>query len=270
MKRLITIAITAIALIHVTSVLASSTPVAEVKSAKGPVQITFRLYKTKVKTERNLWYTLELKNVGKKKLRVDDWAFKDPWAMAQNCRRRFGIYLEILDPKGEPLEVRPGGDAPHFNWEPKGDEVLPYTEKEKQEIAALRAKGNKRGLTAQQQSLALNDWNNKNNAKKNMAELSDPANQLWLEPGASTSTVAWMDRGPGEYAERSEDDAALSKGYTQLWSYDFYKSGTYRIRAIYNQTQSASTRALFKKHGQKAGYGWVQVKTPFIEFEVSP
>ncbi|MEQ1918462.1 MAG: hypothetical protein ABL955_04630, partial [Elusimicrobiota bacterium] len=172
MKHLIAIA--TVALLGAMPALATTETAARVKAAKGPVQITFHLYKTTVKAEKSLWYKLELKNISKKKLRVDDWIFKDPWAMLANCQHKFGIYFEILDPKGKPLSVRPGGDVVHFDWEPKEGELLPYTAEEHKEIDALRVGWKKRGLTDQQQHLALNDWNNENNAKKNRAELADP------------------------------------------------------------------------------------------------
>lgn len=259
-----------IAILGVTPIQASTKAAAPVTASKGPVQITVHLYKTTVKTGKSLWYKLELKNIGKKKLHVQDRVFNDPWAMLENCRLRHGLHLEIIDPQGKPLTVRPGGDTVHFDWEPKGDEVLPYSPEEKNEIAALRADWKKRGLTARQQTLALNDWNNKNNEKKNMAELNDPAKQLWLGPGASTATFAWMDRGPDEYAGRSEDDKALLGGYTQLWSYGLFYPGKYRIRAVYDHAQSKRIKALFKKHGRAVDPGWVEFKTPWIDFEVLP
>lgn len=268
MKTRIAALIATLALLGAIPTMASARAAAEVKAVKGSIQVTLRLQKTTVKVKRALWYKLELKNVGKKKLRVDDWIFKNPWAMHENCRMPRGIYLEIIDPEGNPLTARAGGDRAHYDWEPKEGELLPYTAEEKMEISALQADWKRRGLTPQQQSLALNDWNNKNNQKKNRAELKDSAKQLWLEPGASTSTFAWMNRGPGEYAGRAEDDESLRSGYTQLWSYRFLDPGKYRIRAVYDHDQPKSTRALFKKHGESVDPGWIKFKTPFIEFEV--
>lgn len=248
--------------------MASAKAAAEVKASKGPVQITLSFDKTKVKTRKSLWYKLGLKNIGKKKIRIDDSIFKDPWAMNKNSTLKRGIYLEVVDAKGKPLTVRPGGDEPHYDWEPKRNELLPYTKEEQKEIATLRADWGKRGLTPRQQSLALNDWNNRNNTRKNMAELADPAKQYWLEPGTSTSTFAWMDRGPGDYAGRDQDDEALRRGYTQLWSYRFLNAGKYRVRAVYNLAQKESNEDFIKRYGVALDPWWVEFKTPFIEFEV--
>jgi len=240
---------------------------AEAKASKGPVQITLRLCKTKVKAEKSLWYKLELKNVGKKNLRVDDWIFKDPWAMYANSKSHFGIYLEIIGPDGKAQTVRSGGGRITYAWEPKPGELLHYTPEEKKEIAALESDWKRRGLTEQQQHIALSAWNGELNDKKNRAELADPTKQLWLTPGASTSTFAWMDRGPDEYAGRSEDDAYLRLGYTQLWSFTFYDPGTYRIRAVYDY--SPSERYL-KTHKLSPDDERIKFKTPFIEFLVAP
>ena len=90
------------------------------QAAKGPVQISFRLNKTTVKVGESLFYKLELKNLGKKKMRVWDRTFKDPWVMPQNCQSKSGIYFEVIGPDKKPLLVRAGGDHPHYDWEPKG------------------------------------------------------------------------------------------------------------------------------------------------------
>ncbi|MEK7692235.1 MAG: hypothetical protein AAB425_14560 [Bdellovibrionota bacterium] len=262
--------IATITLLGAARVQASMRPEAQVKAAKGPVQITLSLQKTTVKVEKSLWYKIELKNIGKKKLRVDDWIFKDPYAMHVNSRLHNGIYLEIIKPDGKPLVVRPGNYSVSFDWEPKGDEILPYTPEERKEIADLRADWNKRGLTAQQQSLALNDWSNNNNDKKNQAELSDPAKQLWLKPGASTTTFAWSDRGPGEHDGRSDDDKSLRGGYTELWVYWLLSPGKYRIRAVYDREYSQSTKKSFKKHGIAPDPGAIAFKTAFLDFVVLP
>jgi hypothetical protein len=275
MKMRIAVVIATITLLGAARVQASMKPEAQVTAVKGPVQITLRLQKTTVKkstpkTPRSLWYTIELKNIGKKKLRVDDLIFKDPWAIYENCNLRHGIYLEIIDPKGEPLLLRTGGERVSHDWEPKGDETLPFTPEEQKEIDALQADVKKRGLSAQQQSLAVSAWVNELSAKKNMAESINPAKQLWLRPGASTTTFAWANRGPDEYPGRAEDDEALRGGYTELWSYYFYHPGKYRVRAVYNHAHPGSKKELTKEYGYAPESWWVEFKTPFIEFQVLP
>lgn len=259
-----------LALCCATPGMASTKAAAEVKAAKGPVQITLRLQKTTVNVEKSLWYKLELKNIGKKKLRVDDRIFKDPHAMHVNSRLHNGIYIEIIGPDGKPLSVRPGSYQVRYDWKgPRGQDYL-YSPEEKKEIKALLAEWEKRGMTAQQQSIARSEWSSALYAKKNMAEDRDPSKQLWLKPGASTATFAWSDRGPGEYDGRSDDDESLRQGYTELWVYWLLSPGKYHIRAVYDHAYSESTKKSFKKHGVALNPGAIELKTPFIDFEVRP
>lgn len=261
--------IAALSLSFAMTVSASAKAAAEVKAAKGPVQITLRLQKTTVKVEKSLWYKLELKNIGKKKLRVDDWIFKDPHAMHVNSRLNRGLYLEVIGPKGKPLPVRPGTYQVTYDWEGPGQDYF-YSPQEKKEIRDLIDGWGKSGMTAQQQSIATSKWTSELIDKKNRAEDSDPAKQFWLKPGASTTTFAWSDRGPGEYEGRADDDESLRQGYTELWVYWLLSPGKYRIRAVYDHAQSEQTKRLFKKHGQAPDPLWIEFKTPFIEFEVRP
>ena len=249
---------------------ASTKPEAQVKGAKGPVQITLRLQKTAVKVERSLWYKIELKNIGKKKLRIDDAIFKDPYAMHVNSKSRFGIYLEIVDSNGNPLQVVPGNYRVKYDWEPPAEVDYLYTAEEKKELWALVDEWKKSGMTAQQQSISTSEWDSKLREKKNTAELTDPANKHWLAPGASTSTFAWSDRGPGDYPGRSQDDESLRQGYTELWIYRVLDPGKYRIRAVYDHVHPGSKKELTKEYGYAPEPWWIKVKTPFIDFEVLP
>lgn len=270
MKMRIVAVIVAIALLGAARAQASAKAEAKVKAAKGPVQITLQVQNTSVKVEKSLWYKLELKNVGKKRFPINDRIFTDPNAIHLNSKHHSGIYLEILDSKGKPLDVRPGNYQERFDWEgPEGQDYL-YTPEEKKELWALQDEWKKRGMTEQQQSLAVSDWNRDLIKKKNYAEMADPAKKHWLAPGSSTATFAWSDRGPGEYDGRSDDDESLRQGYTELWSYWLLTPGKYRLRAVYKHSLTSSTKALFKKHGHGIDPSWIDFKTPFVDFEVLP
>lgn len=249
---------------------ASAKPAAQVKATKAPIEVTLSLQKTKVKNRRSLWYKLALKNVSKQRIQLFDRIFKDPYAMYVNAKSRQGLFVEIVDSKGKPVGVKSGNYRVKYDWEPPEDTDYLYTTEEKNELWALQEEWKKSGLTHQQQSLAEDAWINKLRDKKNMAEVANPANMHWLEPGVSTTTFAWADRGPGEYAGRAEDDESLREGYTQLWVYMPLKPGKYRVRAVYDHAQSESTKKLFKKHGHAPEPAWIEFKTPFIEFQVLP
>lgn len=263
--------IVTITLLGAVPVRASVKAEAQVKAAKGSVQITLRIQKTAIKAKDSLWYSLELKNIGKKRLSVDDRLFfKNPYAVHRNSKMRYNLYLEVVDSKGKPLRVKMGNYRLRYDWEgPEGEDYL-FTPEEKKEYTALKDGWKKKGMTEQEQSIAWSGWINELYSRKNREEDLDPAKDFWLEPGASTTTVAWSDRGPDDYPGRSDDDESLRQGYTELWIFRLPEAGKYRIRAVYDHTQSESTKKLFKKHGRTPSPSWVEFKTPFIPFEVLP
>lgn len=266
MKMRIAAVIATLTLLGATPVSASVKPAALVKAAKGPVQITLRLQKTKVKVKDSLWYKLELKNIGKKKLQVHDRIFKDPYAIHVNSRSRYGLYLEVVDSKGKPLRVKWGNYRLRYDWEgPEGSDYT-FTPEEKKEINTLEDEWKRSGMTAQQQSIAWTGWVNELYHKKNLEELVDPAKKHWLESGASTATFAWADRGDiVDYPGRAEDDESLRQGYTELWIYWHLDPGRYRIRAVYDHAPSKRSKALQAPNPER-----IEFKTPFIDIEVLP
>lgn len=249
---------------------AADKPQATVKAAKGPVQITLRLHKTTVKMGKSLWYKLELKNIGKMKMEVTDWVFKDPWAMHENCRIRKGIYLEILGPDGAPMENTWGGGQVKFEHSLDPGQTKPYDKEDQVELAALMAEWKKKGMTDRERAIALADWSSDWSFKKKQAELTDPKKHLWLKPGSSTATFAWAYRDTEEYSTHEREQAQVGD-YAQLFSYEFYRPGRHRIRAVYDYSLSRANRKEFtEKYHLKLDNWLVEVKTPFIEIEVLP
>lgn len=242
----------------------------EAIARKGQLVLKLTLQKTKVSVDRSLWYKLELKNIGKRKVRLFDAIFRDPNAIHVNSNLKDGIYIEVLDNNGVPVPVKWGEFRTRYDWE--GPEGTPWklTKQETRELDALVMEWNKKGMTAQQQSIAQSDWFKKLSNEKNVAELKDPAHQRWLAPGASTSTIASSSRGPGEYPDRSKDDESLREGYAELWAFPLLNSGTYRVRAVYDYALTPSTEKRFKKRGLPADPAAIRFKTPFIEVQVVP
>jgi len=170
---------------------AAGTPAAQVKAAKGPVQITLSLRKTTVRTNKTLWYKLELKNIGKARLKIRELIFRKAWAMHENIVSRRQIYIEMIGPDGKPVRVQSGAERVKYDWELAEGDTFDWDPDEMKELDALEADMKRRGLSRQQQSIALSKWNDARHHKKNWAELRDPTKKLWLEPGASTTTFAW-------------------------------------------------------------------------------
>lgn len=261
--------ITALSFCMPAGVFAATKPAAQVKSAKGPVQLTVSLRKTKVRVNKTLWYKLELKNIGRTKLKVDDLIFKNPWAMHENCSNKMRIYIEVIASNGKPMRVQSDGEPVKYDWEPHQGEAYRLTADEKNEVEALTADWKKRGLTEHEQRVAYNDWNQRFHRRKNLAERRNPAKQLWLNPGASTATFAWADRGPDDYEGRDEDDRALNEGYAQLWSYRFLTPGIYRVRATYDFSFGGDLETVYAKR-ELFRKGLVTFSTPFMTIEVLP
>lgn len=249
---------------------ASTKAQAKVTGSKGPVQITLQLHKTTVKVGKSLWYKLELKNIGKKKILVHDRFYKDPWVLHENCRSKRGVYLEILKPNGKPLRVRWGGGSEQYDWAPKPGGTLHMTVEESKELDDLQSQWKLSGMTAQEQSIATSRWGAALIDKKNMAEDGDDTKKLWLKPGASTTTFAWANRDPDLDAHVGEE--AQIEDYTQLWSYRFRVPGKYRIRAVYDHVYSKTYSKELEEYRVKVkpAAWWVKATTPFVEFEVLP
>ena len=271
-------------------------PEATATAKKGPVQLTLRLYRKKVKAKKSLWYQIELKNVGKEKIAVDDRIFLDPWQMHQNCSKQQGIYFEVQavrfsdgstpeknppKPYDVPFQRQIGAQGVHYDFfsgvaESEGKAV-------NAELKKLEVTWEKDGFSQVQKELARDrfwsDWNEK---KRNT---EDEAKRLWLAPGASTTTIAWAFEGEPETLDKiNRLKAAGVKGpefeknierfheidgvenqigdYTQLWDYEFEKSGKYRIRAIYDRDVGYEAKELARSPW------YVRIKTPFIDFEV--
>lgn len=261
MRKTTIFVISVLSLLAATAARAVAKPAAQVTAAKGPVQITLSLRKTAVKLNDSVWYKLELKNIGKTKLNIQDLVFKNPWAMHENSVKRTRIYIEIVGPDGKPMRTQMGGKSVKYDWEPAAGEVYRLSMDETKELEALETEWKKRGLTDQERHVAYLEWNDRWHNRKNRAERRDPAKQLWLNPGASTATAAWVDRGIEEYRGRADDDLALHDGYAQLWSYSFLDLGTYRVRAVYDFQ-------LGDKSDDARAKGWVTFRTPFIAIKV--
>ncbi len=242
---------------------AGSKPAAQVRAAKGPVQLTLSLNKTVIKAGKSVWYKLEMKNIGDRKIRVEGMVFRDPWAMHENCVSKHDIYLQVLNAKGASLVPQRGAGRVRFDYETEDGRLLP---KDQRERDAFEAALEKKGLSEQERHIAMIRWDRDFDDRKQTEELQDPAKQQWLAPGASTTTIAWAYHDPDEYADPADEEAQVGD-YTQLWTYLLLRPGRYRIRAVYDQEKLIAER---QKPGGPRERWQVKFKTPYIDFEVIP
>ena len=229
---------------------------------------------------------------------MPDKIFEDPWAMHENCRNQRGIYLEV-QPVRFANGTLPEPPAPHhvdyLRTQGEGEIHYQYhdggTPEEGKainaELNALQDKWKRDGLSSTKIAIKRQDFISQWNRKKRRDE--DSARQFWLEPGASTTTLAWA-YGTDDPMDLSDEPLKahgldtpdmLAKtqhlrtaygyetpvgDYTQLWSYYFISSGAgeWRIRAVYNYDVGYRPKEL------AASPWYVEAKTPFVDFTVLP
>lgn len=261
-------------------------PEATATATKGPVQLTLRLYKNKVKVDKSLWYQIELKNVSRKPIQIMDTIFRDPWAIRYNIRDRVGIYIDIQGPpgvyKGDSWPPdHPSGDSPQMRM-PLGSLGMPYkawhskgySEEDKKELAALEQKWKKEGLSETEQVIAKHHWQERWMDKKDQEEGTDPADIVMLAPGASTTTLSWAyrDPDPSVHHDALEQELADEEpqvgDYAQLFDYWLRPPGKYKIRVVYNHGFDKESRHELENEGIKIPPWYVHVETPYIPFEV--
>lgn len=243
-------------------VAATPKPAAAVRAAKGPVEITLEIYKTKVKATKSLWYRITLKNISKDKIKIEDNIFRDPWGMYENSMGKRGIYLELVGPKGNSPVIRPHGGWVHEEYMDR-----PVTAEDKKDLENEKERWTREGLTDQQRHLAALAWQRKWNQKAKIAELRDPSKQRWLAPQQSTSTFAWAFFDPDEDADHTSDEAQVGN-YTQLWTYYLSMPGRYRVRAVYEYGVPPEIEKIGKEAGVSDDSWQVNLKTSYIPFQV--
>ena len=214
-------------------------PEASSVGKKGPVQLTLRLYKTRVRVKKSLWFQLELKNIGKEKIWVSERAFRDMWQLFRNCHDQFEVYIEVKavgESDGEPALTASGERSkrhkgrwrknylrpaygpfppvflPHYDYVGGPDDpVLGKALNDR--LDKLEAQWVKEGLSDQQRSIKRHDfWGDWN---KEMQTAEDRAKSFWFVPGASTATAAWSYPGPknGQVVEKELSELRQAKAF---------------------------------------------------------
>lgn len=238
----------------------ASTAAAEVAASSGPLRVTFRLLKDKIRLGEPLEVGVTLTNIGRERILITDAAFLGPAKRLEDRGHLkeppYGLSVEVTDARGKRVPVKtpllPGDTTL----------ILPrsHTPAESQDLADA----NKR--VKEWQAEGLSDTQ----IKLKLFELSQeqasvrfhPPKPLWLKPDQSISLPPWRapddDRWPGP----------VPAGFTDLPYYAFPRPGKYRIllRALYGPTPWL--RQEFPElHGDPEDVNVVPVP---IEFEVLP
>ncbi|MFA6317602.1 MAG: hypothetical protein WC943_09295, partial [Elusimicrobiota bacterium] len=175
---------------------------AEVTASSGSVQITLRIYKTKLKAktdaegpfgiDQSLYYQVELKNLGSRRFVLEGGYFKKPRGVIECVSPdSIGVCLEILGPEGRhPGHLFTGsGPLDEISTDPG---IMPGPEDK--EGLALRSRWEKQGLSPEaivakfeERGKRLLEEYRKTHPEEGPVEPAD-----WLEPGASVASIPWV------------------------------------------------------------------------------
>jgi len=231
------------------------TPAAEVRASSGPVEIIFRLYKTKIRSGERLLLQLEAKNVGRKGIEIFDSTFKNYYENIETVRKsRTGAYFELQDSAEKVIPwssfslIR--GDCEYL--------IRSFPKEVIEDYETRLRHWQKEGLSSEQIDEKkeaffdrVRDWR----------KYETP---IWthLEPGESLLSTPW--RSP-EIRDCHEVTRTPFGPYTELWNYCLHEPGRYRVRAVYDKTISDET--LGEVGRGREGFE-VRVETPWIEVSV--
>lgn len=201
----------------------------------GPLELTLRISGPKVPIDGRLWFRLTLKNIGIRPVRINSSIFKDPRWLAENREsKKFG-YLVVLGPDGTETFRFPDWTMPFF--------CHPKT------IITEHPAGSKPPDVEEEDFIGT--------------IMADPRlKRMPLSPGGSISTPAWA--APRWVNCEPVPRPPLGE-FTELWSVPFDSTGTYKVRAVYDQRISPRIKEII---GPKESYGAVRVETPWLQVTV--
>jgi len=253
---------------------------AERVATKGPIMLTLRVFKTRIKAkEESLWYQVEIKNVGQNKLAIDEPAFLTPASLGGGGG--VGISLMVVGPNGKKLDLSPqmpddsevlmpGSNTWPIAADDKRDEATKRSvvatmfadrdilRRREERVAELEKKGASDAEIVRK-SLRFDEEHPQSDAPT----APKPRPYFWLEPGKTASTIPWV------YLGIHRDRRAIAP-FSEFHGYEYEKPGIYRIRAIFDRRPSGWTVEYDKKHNVSENEDRILVETGTIEFEVVP
>lgn len=235
-------------------------PAAEAKGTKAPVELTLRLYQTKIKADESLWGQIEIKNVGKADITVSDDMFFKPYPIADQSEPH-PIHVAVFDAAGKRVKPRSGIYDFHGGAIPRRlSEVDP---EEDRKIGIMIDGWKKAGLSKEDIDEKLREYDDKKYRDEKDAEMSSRNSQV--APGSSLKSRPWAhdDRDPN-----GDEPQTPPVGQFSELKYYFEKPGKYTIRAVYDYRMSERAKKLLKRRVPSDTD--ILVKTKPISFEVIP
>lgn len=239
------------------------------RQPERPVELTLQLARSQWSRKEEPWYLLQIKNVGYKKVTIQDEFWGDQLALSQNTHLNRMTYFEIIDPDGKPMKAS-------FYWGPHGEfsfwandcdgKICHFDDYRHRFYKTLR-----RGdiLTATPSIVAPL------RSSKGFQGLRDAR----IPPGASKADQdsyrkLWELEG---YSEYDPPQRPLHPGYRVLEGYRFRKIGRYKIKAIYQPISAKGAQEEIRKGGSWIYLGGLpeesrvfRYESNEVEFEVVP
>lgn len=236
---------------------------AQASGTTAPIKLTFSVYKSSIAVGERLWFRVRITNVGKKAVLVHDDIFTDPWKLRDQILGRFGVFLEVLDPRGRPLEFFSPMVDRHPPPQPSGEvPVSGLLEIHGPEEGALVDKWKSEGLKSDEIDRRLMKHNM---AKFDAEKLAARPRPRPLQPGEFLETKSWFHH---RRMDRSPPPEPIGD-FARLEFFKFDKPGTYRIRAVFDHRLSESNRSWLKKRNIPPGLD-MMTRTSWIAISVKP
>lgn len=239
------------------------------RQPERPVELTLQLARSQWRLKEMPWYLLQIKNVGYKKVTIQDKFWGEQVRLKQNDSWKDGTYFQVIDPDGKPMKA-------DFDWGQHGEFIfwandcdgticafddhrhIFYRELKRGEIltatpsvvAPLREQNGQRGLV-----------------------------DARIPPGASKAEQEaykklWEMQGLGRYDPPLKP---LYPGYRVLEGYPFRKIGRYKIKAIYQPISAEFAEEQIREGRTWPSLGGLPEETRVyryesneVEFEVVP
>lgn len=229
------------------------------RQPERPVELTLQLARTQWRLNEMPWYLLQIKNVGYKKVTIQDKFWGEQVRLRRNDREKRGTYFEIVDPDGKPMKaVLDWGQHGEFSfWENDCDGATCAFDDHRHIFYRTLKRGDR--LTA---------------TPSIVAPLRGQNRQLGLvdariPPGASRAEQEsykklWEMQGLGRY---DPPQKPLYPGFRVLEGYPFRKTGRYKMKAIYEPISAASAEETIRGRYLYLGIGGLPPETRIYRYE---
>lgn len=253
---------------------------AEAVGVNGPLELTLRIFKTKIKSDKeSLWYQVRLRNIGQEEIRIFDAPFLAPTRI--DMHGSVGVSLQVTGPDGKQIKKRfylggngggvlvPGSPSWPIQEGDRRDEATKTRAIDTMwaDRAILRERAEyeealRRGGTSQEEIIRKSLQFDEEHPQSEALQKRRPSPHIALKPGAAVTTIPWTDRHVSDPERQSQ--------FSEFAAYSYTQPGKYRIKATFDARSRGWVVEYDKKHGIPPRIDDVFVETKTIEFEVLP